>query len=206
MTHVLFLPGAGGSAGFWAPAAGLLPQGWTRHLFSWPGLGDEAHHPAVRGLDDLTALVTARMDGPVHLVAQSMGGMVAVKAALARPEMVRSLALTGTSGGLDVAALGGADWRDGYRREYPNAAGWIMEAREDLSGRIPEIGAPALLLWGDADTISPVAVGERLASLLPRATLRVIAGGDHGFPAAHAARIAPLIRDHIDAAERLSRA
>lgn len=201
MPQVLFLPGAGGSPDFWAPVERLLPPEWRTHRFGWPGLGDQPPDPALRGVEDLVAIVLERMDTPAHLVAQSMGGVIAIKAALARPEMVRSLTLAGTSGGLDVSGLGGAEWRADYRREFPGAASWITEHREDLSGEIGAIAAPALLLWGDADPVSPVAVGERLVGLLPIATLRIVAGGDHGFPVTRAAEIAPLIRRHIEAAD-----
>lgn len=197
MSPVLFLPGAGGGAAFWRPVAGRLDLDRPTRFLAWPGLGNEPPSPDVRGLDDLVALTLAAMTEPSDLVAQSMGGLVAIKAALAAPDRVRRLVLTGTSGGVPVADLGGADWRPNYRAQFPNAAAWIAEAREDLSARIPTIRAPVLLLWGDRDAISPVAVGERLAALLPHASLEVVPGGDHDFPVTHAAAIAPLIRRHL---------
>jgi pimeloyl-ACP methyl ester carboxylesterase len=190
---LLFLPGAGGSAAFWRPVAERLGQDRPMRRLAWPGLGNEPVSPEVRGLDDLVDLTLAAMTEPSDLVAQSMGGLVAIRAALAAPERVRRLVLTGTSGGLPVADLGGADWRSNYRANFPRAATWIAEAREDLSARIPSIRAPVLLLWGDRDPISPVAVGERLAALLPTASLRIIPGGEHDFPVTHAAEVAPLI-------------
>lgn len=57
---------------------------------------------------------------------------------------------------------------------------------------------PVLLLCGDADPISPVAVGRRLAELLPRAELVVIPGGTHDLVCDRAAEVAP----HIDSAIR----
>lgn len=197
MSPILFLPGAGGSASFWRPVAERLSLDRSSHFFAWPGLGDEAPDPAVRSIDDLVRMVLARLDQPCDLVAQSMGGFVALKAALAAPERIRRLVLTGTSGGVPVEDLGGADWRENYRKQHPRAAAWITEAREDLSARLPAIRAPVLLLWGDRDAISPVAVGERLAALLPNARLQVVPGGDHDFPVTHAPEIAPLIARHL---------
>lgn len=194
---LLFLPGAGGSADFWRPVAQGVHPARRRRFFAWPGLGDEPHDPAVRGLDDLVAMVAAEMTEPCDLVAQSMGGLVAIKAALAAPGQVRRLVLTATSGGVPVRELGGTEWKNNYRRNYPNAAPWITEAREDLSARIGSIRAPTLLLWGDQDPISPLSVGERLAALLPNARLRVIAGGAHDLAQTHAAEIAPLIASHV---------
>ena len=148
-------------------------------------------------LDDLVSMVLAQMDEPCDLIAQSMGGLIALKAALAAPERVARLVLAGTSGGVPVHDLGGADWRGDYRRDYPNAAPWIMDVPEDLSGRLGSVAAPTLLLWGDKDPISPLAVGERLASLLPHARLRIVEGGSHDFPQTHAAVVAPLVAEHL---------
>jgi pimeloyl-ACP methyl ester carboxylesterase len=197
VTKLLFLPGAGASTGFWRPVADRLDLGREMHFCSWPGLGNEPAEPNVRGLDDLVDLVLAQMHEPVDLLAQSMGGLVAVKAAIAAPDRVRRLVLTGTSGGIPVEELGGADWRSAYRSEFPRAASWITEVSEDLSTSLGAIDAPTLLLWGDNDRISPVAVGERLCALLPNATLKLVPGGDHEFVRTHATVIAPMIAKHL---------
>lgn len=190
----MFLPGAGGSAGFWKPLGDRLPEGVARRYFSWPGLGDEPPDPGVRGIDDLVALVVAALDeAPADLIAQSMGGVVAVRAALARPGRVRRLVLAATSGGVPVADLGGADWRGDYRAAYPHAAGWIAEPQPDFSARLGELAMPCLLLWGGADPISPPAVGRRLLELLPDARLHVVADGAHDLAVTHAATLAPVV-------------
>ncbi|MFT3965408.1 MAG: alpha/beta fold hydrolase [Sphingobium sp.] len=194
-TKTLFLPGAGASAAFWRPVADRLGPGGT--LLHWPGLGNEAPDPAINGMDDLVALVLRHMDEPVNIVAQSMGGYVALRAALAAPAMVRRLVLAVTSGGVPVSDLGGSDWRADYRRNFPRAAHWIADPVPDLSEAIRSIRVPALLLWGDADPISPVAVGERLLSLLPHARLHVVPGADHDLAHDHAALVAGLIGSHL---------
>lgn len=197
MTKLIFLPGAVGAAEFWRPAAALLRPGRTMRFLAWPGLGNELARPEVRGLDDLVAMVLAELSEPADLVAQSMGGLVAIKAALAAPDKVRRLVLTATSGGVPVEDLGGADWRDDYRREFPKAASWITEAREDLSRQIPQVRAPSLLIWGDRDPISPLAVGARLQALLPDAELRIVKGGGHDLARTHAAEVAALLDGHL---------
>jgi pimeloyl-ACP methyl ester carboxylesterase len=195
---VVFLPGAGGDPGFWRPVGDRLPAVPGRRTYlGWPGLGDRPADPDVRGLDDLVEMVEGALTRPAALVAQSMGGVVALRVALRRPERVRRLVLAATSGGVDVAGLGGADWRPDYRRQFPRAARWILDERADLTADLGRVPAPALLLWGDRDPISPVAVGERLASLLPDATLRVIPGGGHGFAAERPGDVAPLIAAHL---------
>lgn len=198
MTKTLFLPGAGGSASFWRPAADLALLDGI--FLAWPGLGDEPPAPDVHCLDDLVAMTLGHMADPVNIVAQSMGGLVAVKAASTAPEKVSRLVLAVTSAGVPMADLGGSNWRSDYYRAYPNAAPWIAEVDENLSMELASMKMPTLLLWGDNDPISPLAVGQRLLSLLPNARLHVIHGGDHDLARTHAPVVAKVIREHLTAA------
>jgi pimeloyl-ACP methyl ester carboxylesterase len=195
--RVLFLPGAGGASEFWRPVAEQLPRSWEKVHFDWPGLGDQPHDSSVRGLDDLVARVAGALERPSDLVAQSMGGLVAIRVAVREPEKVRRLVLVATSGGVDLGRFGGLDWREDYRQTYPKAAAWISDAQPDLTGMIKLITAPTLLLWGDEDSTSPVAVGEELAALLPNAILHVIAGGTHSFAHDRSHAVAELIAAHL---------
>ena len=52
-------------------------------------------------------------------------------------------------------------------------------ATHDVSARLTAIGAPALVLHGDADRIVPVGNGRRLADGLPKASYRELAGAGH---------------------------
>lgn len=196
---VLFLPGASGAASFWHPVGSGLPRSWEKVYLSWPGLGQEPSNPSVRGFDDCARLVEQHIDRPCDLVAQSMGGIVAIRVALRNPRLVRRLVLVATSGGVDVASLGGADWRPNYRAVFPAAAPWITDERPDHEDDLRRLSAPTLLLWGDADPISPVAVGERLLSLLPRAAIHVISGGTHDLARDDPARVAGFIFAHLAA-------
>ncbi|MEK4032009.1 alpha/beta hydrolase [Methylocystis sp. IM3] len=195
MSKVLFLPGASGSASFWKPVADRA--GMEGVFFAWPGLGDEPALPDINGIDDLVALVADEIAEPVDIVAQSMGGLVAIKLALALPGMVKRLVLAVTSGGVPVANLGGSDWRPDYFAAYPRAAKWIADSGDDFSSQIPSIEVPTLLLWGDADSISPVAVGKRLAALLPNARLCVFPGGDHDLARTHMDAVAAEIKRYL---------
>ena len=197
MPKVLFLPGAGGAPDFWKPVGSRLPGDWPKHYFGWPGLGDQPHDPAITSIDGLVQLVAARLDGPVDLVAQSMGGVIAAHVALAHPTLVRRLVFCVTSGGVDMTSLGAGDWRPDYRRSFPTAAPWITAGRASPSLPVENIKAPTLLIWGDADPVSPVAVGRHLEARLPDARLEVVAGGDHGLAGTHADLVAGLIARHL---------
>ena len=197
MPKILFLPGAGGSPDFWKPVGSRLPADWPKHYFGWPGLGHQPHDPAIKSLDDLVQLAVREMAGPVDLVAQSMGGIVAARIALAHPTLVRRLVLTVTSGGVDMAGLGAADWRPDYRKSFPEAAAWITATGVSSNLPVERIVAPTLLIWGDADAISPVAVGRHLEERLPNARLHVVPGGDHDLAGTHADLVARLIVRHL---------
>jgi pimeloyl-ACP methyl ester carboxylesterase len=197
MHKILFLPGAGGSPEFWKPAAKLFPAASDKLFFGWPGLGDQPHDPAIKGIDDLVRLVDSEIDGPVDLVAQSMGGVIAARVALSRPAAVRRLVLTVTSAGVNMSQFGASDWRADYRRQFPKAADWITETNASAELPVERITAPTLLIWGDADPISPVAVGRHLERRMPDAKLHVVPGGDHSLASNRADVVARLIARHL---------
>lgn len=198
MPHLLFLPGAGGAAAFWHPLGALLPADWAKTYLNWPGLGHEGHRAGFDGFDALTAWAAGHLaDGDTVVVAQSMGAIIALRLALRFPGRVSKLVLTAGSGGLDMGRFGAADWRPQYRAAFPDAARWIETEKPDHTAEMAKIAQPALLLWGDADAISPVGVGRQLERLLPQARLHIVAGGDHDFAKDRAAEIAPLVAAHI---------
>jgi pimeloyl-ACP methyl ester carboxylesterase len=195
--NVVFFPGATGSADFWAPVAQRLPNDWESTSVSWPGAGTVPSVPGINGYEDLVRLATSEVPDGSDVVAQSMGGVVAIGLALARPEKLRRLVLVATSGGLDVSALGGSDWRGEYRSEFPEAAAWVTSDRMDYSSLLPSISIPVSLIWGDADPISPVAVGRTLHATLASSTLHVVAGGTHAVARERPDEVAALIEQHL---------
>ena len=97
-----------------------------------------------------------------------------------------------------MTAFDAEDWRPAVLAANPGLPDWFTSYREDLSPRLAALRIPTLLLWGDADPISPVKVGQRLASLLPQAKLHVFQGGDHGVGCTFAGAIAPLVDRHLE--------
>jgi pimeloyl-ACP methyl ester carboxylesterase len=196
VSKAVFLPGAGGRRSFWEPVARSLDPAIEPLVLAWPGFGDEPHDDSITSLTGLVDYVLERVDGPCDLVAQSMGGVVALSLTLQHPELVNRLVLTGTSGGIDVSRFRAEDWRTESRAKNASSPdptpSWFFDDRTDLTDQVPNITSPALLIWGEDDRISPPAAGEYLASLLPHAHLEVVPGG-HDHPQAHPAGCSGLI-------------
>ena len=55
-----------------------------------------------------------------------MGGIFAVAAALAKPELVQGLVLAATSGGINLDHFHITDWRKIYREEYLTHPDWFI--------------------------------------------------------------------------------
>jgi pimeloyl-ACP methyl ester carboxylesterase len=202
---LIFLPGASGERELWRPVANGLSHRGPRRFFGWPGFGGVPADPSVTGIGDLVTRVVEAMTEPVVLFAQSMGGIIALRAALEAPEKVRSIVLSVTSGGIDVRSLGAFDWRPDFLAANPSTPRWFLDATDDLTPRLREIAVPVLLLWGDADPISPVAVGQRLAKLLPDAELVIVPGGTHDLASERATDVLPHVERHLKKGPGLDR-
>lgn len=195
--RLLFLPGVSGHGNFWEPVAAHLPSSWDLTMIDWPGLGSVPPAPDVHAFDDLVTRLVTQLDEPAVLVAQSMGGVIALRAALQRPDRVLALVLTATSGGIDLTPFGVADWRPDYRAAYPQAPAWVYAQGPDLSPALATLDIPTLLIWATSDAISPLAVGRHLAGLLPHASLIEIDSDDHWVARVHAQAVAAAIEQHV---------
>jgi len=198
MPELVFLPGAGGSAAFWRPVAAKLAELGPVHLFGWPGFGDVPADPGIHSLDDLFQWFLRRLPkGPSHVIAQSMGGILAVRLALEHPDRVASLVLVATSGGVNLRRFGAADWRPDYVSELPRVPRWFVKDRTDFTDRLGEIRVPTLLVWSDSDALSPLAVSHFLAERIPNAHEVTVSGGSHAFANERSVEVAALIRASV---------
>jgi pimeloyl-ACP methyl ester carboxylesterase len=194
---LVFFPGAGGRVEHLRPIAERLAPRRPTILSEYPGLGGVAPHPHLLTFSDLQQYLLGRLPPRFDLVTMSMGGVLALRIALDRPERIRKLTLLATSGGVNVAALGGVDWRDTFKRVQPLAPSWFVEDRTDVTVRLGEIEHDTLLIYGDADLIAPPEVGQLLAKHLRRSRLEVIAGATHDLEIDHPDYIASLIEAHL---------
>jgi poly(3-hydroxyoctanoate) depolymerase len=196
-SQLLFLPGASGDPAFWQPLADQLAHPATRRFLAYPGFGAAPADPEVENFEDLVRKVVQQIDQPTALIAQSMGGVLALRAALAKPALVTHLVLAVTSGGIDTQALGASDWREEFSARNPQLPDWFLNLREDLTDELAYVAQPVMLLWGDEDPISPLAVGEKLLELLPDSELDVVNGGGHDLANVHARVLAPLVDEFL---------
>jgi pimeloyl-ACP methyl ester carboxylesterase len=178
---IVYLPGGAGRSSFWRPVADRLWRRGAPIVLGYPGFGDVPVDDGIRSLDDLYEALLAVLPGRFRVVAQSMGNVLALRMAIEHPERVVAMALCAVSGGVDVRALGGSEWRDGLRVDQPTAPTWFIDDRSDFTGRLGGVLVPALVLSGDEDPLSPVRVGAFLRDRLPSATLTVVTGGGHGM-------------------------
>ena len=192
--RLLFLPGASGVARFWQPVIDRLASSVECVAFDYPGFGGNPPDPKLSSLEDLTNWIETYIDRPVDIMAQSMGGVIAMQLALRNHAMVRHLVLTGTSGGVPMSRFDLAEWREEYRREFPNNPNWFTDDRTDLSKRVANLPVPCLLIFGTRDAVAPLAVGEYLSRLLPDARLVTVDTGSHFFVRDMPDEVAPHIK------------
>jgi pimeloyl-ACP methyl ester carboxylesterase len=185
----------------WRPIAERLALRRTPIFIGYPRLDGAPADPSIRNLSDLATLVLGALPNPVDLVAMSMGAAIAFRIALEYPGRIRKLVLVAPSGGIDVLALGGLEWREAYRKARPHAPSWFVDERVDFSERLGDIVAPTLLILGDDDLIAPVAVGQFLLERLPSAKLEIIEGATHDLQEEHPDLLASLIEAHLRAPE-----
>ena len=82
-------------------------------------------------------------------------------------------------------------------QQYLHYPDWFVDIQIDLSQQLEKIRIPVLLLWGDQDPISPIAVGQTLQQKFPQAELHIIHGSDHAFAEHHSEAVAAHIQHYL---------
>ena len=210
--RAVLLPGLACDASLWAAqASALRKDGWSVEVSDAHGRADS--------VEAMAQLVLEEHPGPLLLAGASMGGMVALHAALQAPARVAGLVLVGSSARADTEEVKRlrADAIDHFEhgdvepflrvnaplalhpRRARDAAlierylamvlrGGVapliaqnraVMRRPDLRPRLPEVACPALVLVGEADSLTPPEHAQELAAGLPQAELDVIEGAGH---------------------------
>ena len=199
-----------------ASAAGLA---YLRLDYSGTGAsgGDFAEGTLDRWLDEVVAAIDMLIEGPVLLVGSSMGGWLALHAALKRPERVKGL--VGIAAAPDFTDWGiSPEERESLvataRFERPNRDGGppqVTHARLVASGtelRLLNqpimIDCPVRLIQGDKDEEVPVGVAFKLLEDVHSGDvqLTVIKWGDHRLSKPH--EIETIVRTIAVLAEKIT--
>lgn len=194
--NLIFLPGASGNTAFWQPVIQRLPEDNSSMVVAYPSFGGYPDDVNVQSFEGLQDYVLNQIQQPSVVIAQSMGGIFAVQAALQKSEQVRALVLVATSGGIDLSPFQVADWREDYQQSF-TVPDWFVQYQSDLTSILERIQCPVLLIWGDADPISPVAVGQFLHHQIPHAELHIVSQGQHDLAYVHAEHVAQLIQNFL---------
>jgi pimeloyl-ACP methyl ester carboxylesterase len=194
--NLIFLPSASGNTAFWQPIIQRLPQDNSTMVVAYPSFGGYPDDVDVQSFEGLQAYVLNQIQQPSVVIAQSMGGIFAVQAALKKPEQVQALVLVATSGGIDLSSFQVADWIEDYQQSF-TVPDWFVQHQSDLTSSLERIQCPVLLIWGDADPISPVAVGQALHRQIPHAELHIVSQGQHDLAYVHAEHVAQLIQNFL---------
>lgn len=137
-----------------------------------------------------------------HIVGSSLGGWIAAEMALLHPGRVKSVTLIDAVGirvignrmadifMYDDAQLTSETFyntdhapklseeeqtKAKFNRRMLAQLGWQPRFyNPKLEGRLFRVKAPTLVVWGEQDRIAPLAIGEKYASLIPGAKLKVL--------------------------------
>ena len=209
---VLFLHGAGGShhtfrdqwAGLKGAARLVIPD--------LPGHGESGGSP--RETVPACAAWVAEFAREAALsrfvlAGHSMGGAIALQAALDRVKGIEALVLLGTGARLKISPVIFEGISGRFREFAPELVEWMMSPasspllREDVTtdvlstrpatfladfhacngfdvmSRLGEVAVPTLVVGGDEDRLTPLKYGEYLATNIPGAVLKIIHGAGH---------------------------
>lgn len=198
MNNLIFLPGASGSTTFWQPLIEKLPQQYHTKIIGYPGFGDTPESVEVKNFKDLTNYVLNQINDDSVIIAQSMGGIFAVAAALQKPQLVKGLVLIATSGGIDLERFNVRDWREAYRQAFLKYPDWFVTTNINYEEFLSDISVETLLIWGDNDPVSPVQVGQYLNQKFENSTLYVVKNGDHQLAEKHADEVSVQIETYLE--------
>jgi pimeloyl-ACP methyl ester carboxylesterase len=198
---LVLIHGLSGSTRWWRRNVPVLAECFRTYAVDLAGFGGSRRSPRFR-LDQAVPLLVEWLDGQgitrASIVGHSLGGLIAARLAADAPERVDRLVLVDASllafdPGIGRRAAGlvrSLRWtpldfapllaRDALRA-HPLSLGAAVAGvlRVDWRAMLAQIGAPTLVLWGERDTIVPLAVGRQIVADIPNARLVVIPGASH---------------------------
>jgi pimeloyl-ACP methyl ester carboxylesterase len=197
---LVLLHGLSGSARWWTKNVQELANHFQLYVINLLGFGSSRRQKFV--LREAADMMKQWMHGvqieSAHMMGHSMGGYIAADLAANQPELVRKIVL------VDALALGmrhnliqhtwnllralrfiPIDFWPVLTNDFLQAGpATLFRAFQeirlvDLSQDLRRIKSPALIVWGQHDTVLPLELGKKLHAKLPQARFEVIAGAGH---------------------------
>jgi pimeloyl-ACP methyl ester carboxylesterase len=202
---LVLLHGLSGSSRWWRRNVPALAEGFRVVVPDVIGFGRSRRRGKLPPIAELADLLAGWMDRlalpPVDLVGHSMGGQLSVHLAARHPERVRRLVLVDAAGiprpltprtlvrfAAEVAPP--RRWGDPYflptivgdaalagPRTILRAISHIL--RDDVRPLLSQVAVPTLVVWGELDTIIPLAHAREFREGIPGARLAVLRDAAH---------------------------
>jgi 3-oxoadipate enol-lactonase len=175
--------------GMWAPQADSLARDFRVVAPDLPGYGASPPRGARITMRELADAVLELVDGlgiaRATVVGLSMGGLVAMELALARPDRVDGLVLAATTAAPVTPEE--AHQRRGFAADIEEngmlgAAAAALRGRAerpDYSRLLSDLRVPSLVVAGDADPYAPAPVTDQLVASLPAPEVVRLPGVGH---------------------------
>ena len=199
---IILVHGLSASSLWWIRNVPALAEHYRVYLLDLPGFGTMRRYASRFTLDRLSNDIIAWMEvvgiKQAHFIGHSMGGYVCLRIAAHKPHIVKRLIL------IAPAAIPAYSSVLGYTRPLLAAmrvlspaffpiliydalrAGPLMllRATRDLVSRdirtsLQEITVPTLMIWGENDTLVPLALSDLLRAEIPDAHLLIIKKAGH---------------------------
>ncbi|WP_409059539.1 alpha/beta fold hydrolase [Streptomyces sp. SYP-A7185] len=156
LSSALFVHGLGGSSQNWSALMPLLEDVVDCAAVDLPGFGDspppdDGDYSVTGHARAVIRYLDTREDGPVHLIANSMGGAVTTRVAAVRPDLVRTLTLI--SPALPELRVQRTALPTGLLA-VPGVAALFTRLTKDWTAEQRVRGVMALC-YGDPDRVSP---------------------------------------------------
>lgn len=220
---VVLLHGLAGSHRWWRFSLPAFAAKYRVHVPELVGFGASRPAPRQPGIGEMAELIAAwlaRADiGRAHVIGHSLGGEVAVHLAVHHPERVRRLVLVSAAGIprdlspvdlLRTVARFGRPSAWGERRFLVTVAADTLRAgpwtllevtrqilADDVRPLLPCVHHPTLLVWGEADPLTPVRDGRIMQGLMPDARLVIVPGAAHNVMADRPALFNRIVLDFL---------
>ncbi|OGJ37314.1 MAG: hypothetical protein A2383_01420 [Candidatus Pacebacteria bacterium RIFOXYB1_FULL_39_46] len=211
----------------WQPILELLKKtGLKVHFWPLPGLAQAPEKPLtlsdyVAWLENKTKTLDS-----FFLLGHSFGGQLAIRFARLNSNKVRGLILVDNSGIIDPAftkvikrlvfrtlAKAGktltksptlrrllyrfARETDYYEASPTQQATMRNILADEIKTDLPQLKIPTLVIWGEADRVTPLALGRKIAQTIPQAQLKILPNARHSAVYTHPEAVVDLVEKFI---------